>query len=86
MEYKGFCIIISIIKLQSYTKFLKYTPTFSYDTFFLIKKYPKNQADGKCSRTRPLPPTQAVRELENEVFLFVSLYEAEVKYAILVEE
>ena len=32
------------------------------------------------------PPTQAVRELENEVFLFVSLYEAEVKYAILVEE
>ena len=24
--------------------------TFSYDTFFLIKKYPKNQADGKCSR------------------------------------
>ena len=31
-------------------------------------------------------PPQAVRELENEVFLFVSLYEAEVKYAILVEE
>ena len=49
-------------------------------------KSAKDQADGKCSRTCPLPPTQAVRELENEVFLFVSLYEAEVKYAILVEE
>ena len=23
----------------------------------MIKKYPKNLADGKCSRTSPFPPT-----------------------------
>ena len=65
---------------------LRFLPSTFHLRFPLMEKSPKDQADGKCSRTSPLPPTQAVRELENEVFLFVSLYEAEVKYAILVEE
>ena len=30
---------------------------FFFVIFCLIEKSPKDQADGKCSRTGPLPPT-----------------------------